>query len=58
MMSNTLYYWCKLHEFLNTNIPEECVVYTQSFDTLEFLVGVMLFAFLLICIECILQANE
>jgi hypothetical protein len=52
------HYWCHLYEILDANIPQGCVTPTTDYDVLEFIVGLIFFAFLLICIECILQANE
>jgi hypothetical protein len=49
---------CQLHAMMSTEIPDKCVMNTQHFDVLEFVVGLVFFAILLICIECILQANE
>jgi hypothetical protein len=52
------HYWCHIYEILDANIPQVCVAPTTDYDVLEFIVGLIFFAFLLICIECILQANE
>jgi hypothetical protein len=54
-MSN---YWCQLHAMLGTNIPPECGSPTQELGALELVVAVLFSAFLLICIECILQMSE
>jgi hypothetical protein len=36
---------CQLHTMMSTEVPEECVINTQHFDVLEFVVGLCFLPF-------------